>query len=67
MTEPGLKNHAQDYPGGATSPVGRFACHRTEHLAFEAEFNLERTRTEAQASNEDLRSLFYYAGYRYDF
>lgn len=71
VIEPGLKYYAQDNASGSTStrlsPVGRFAYHRTEHLTFEAEFNLERTRTEAQASNEDLLSLFYYAGYRYDF
>ena len=71
VIEPGLKYYMQDNASGSTStrlsPIGRFAYHRTEHLTFEAEFNLERTRTEAQASNEDLLSLFYYAGYRYDF
>lgn len=71
IVEPGIKYYLQDNASGSTSrrlsPVGRFAYHRTEHLTFEAEFNLERTRTEAQASNEDLLSLFYYAGYRYDF
>lgn len=71
IIEPGLKYYVQNNSSGSTSrrlsPVGRFAYHRTEHLTFEAEFNLERTRTEAQASNEDLLSLFYYAGYRYDF
>lgn len=71
VIEPGLKYYTQDNASGSTStrlsPVGRFAYHRGERLTFEAEFNLERTRTEAQASNEDLLSLFYYAGYRYDF
>ena len=71
VIEPGIKYYLQDNAAGSTSrrlsPVGRFAYQRTEHLSFEAEFNLERTRTEASASSEDLLSLFYYAGYRYDF
>lgn len=69
--EPGIKYYVQDNASGSKSerlaPVGRFAYKRTDHLSFEAEFNLERTRTEADASKEDLLSLFYYAGYRYDF
>ncbi|TXH64785.1 MAG: hypothetical protein E6Q88_15045 [Lysobacteraceae bacterium] len=69
--EPGIKYYVQDNASGSKSerfaPVGRFAYKRNEHLSFEAEFNLERTRTEADASKEDLLSLFYYAGYRYDF
>lgn len=71
VVEPGIKYYIQDNAAGSTSkrlsPVGRFAYKRTERLTFEAEVNLERTRTEAQASSEDLLSLFYYAGYRYDF
>ena len=71
VIEPGLKYYTQDNASGSTStrlsPVGRFAYHRGDHPTFEAEFNLERTRNEAQASNEDLLSLFDYAGYRYDF
>lgn len=71
VIEPGIKYYMQDNAAGSTSrrlsPVGRFAYRRTEHLSFEAEFNLERTRTEANTSSEDLLSLFYYAGYRYDF
>jgi tetratricopeptide (TPR) repeat protein len=71
VIEPGIKYYLQDNAAGSTSrrlsPVGRFAYRRTEHLSFEAEFNLERTRTEANASSEDLLSLFYYLGYRYDF
>lgn len=71
VVEPGIKYYRQDNAAGSTSerlsPVGRFAYRRTEHLSFEAEFNLERTRTEATSSSQDLLSLFYYAGYRYDF
>lgn len=71
VIEPGIKYYLQDNAAGSTSrrlsPVGRFAYRRTEHLSFEAEFNLERTKTEANASSEDLLSLFYYLGYRYDF
>jgi tetratricopeptide (TPR) repeat protein len=71
VIEPGIKYYLQDNAAGSTSrrlsPVGRFAYRRSEHLSFEAEFNLERTRTEADTSSEDLLSLFYYLGYRYDF
>ncbi|NOT88708.1 MAG: hypothetical protein HOP03_11045 [Lysobacter sp.] len=71
VIEPGIKYYIQDNAAGSTSkrlsPVGRFAYRRTEHLSFEAEFNLEKTRTEADTSSEDLLSLFYYLGYRYDF
>lgn len=71
VLEPGIKYYLQDNAAGSVSrrlsPVGRFAYRRTEHLSFEGEFNLERTRTEASTTSEDLLSLFYYLGYRYDF
>jgi tetratricopeptide (TPR) repeat protein len=69
--EPGFKYYAQDNAIGSNSrrfsPVGRFAYQFREKLSFEGEVNFEKTRTESQTSNEDLLSLFYYLGYRYDF
>jgi tetratricopeptide (TPR) repeat protein len=71
IIEPGLKYYRQDNAIGSVSkrltPVGRLTYQLREHIALEAEVNLEKTKTTAALNNEDATSLFYYIGYRYDF
>ena len=71
IIEPGIKYYRQDNAVGSFSkrltPVGRFTYQLRQNIAFEAEVNLEKTRTEALNTTGDAVSLFYYVGYRYDF
>jgi hypothetical protein len=69
--EPGIKYYNQDAALGTTTkrwlPSGRLTYQLGNHMALEAEMNVEMTRTVASASNASTTSLFYYVGYRYDF
>lgn len=71
ILEPGIKYYSQDNAIGSTSkrlsPVGRVTYQFGEHIAFEGEINMEKTRTAAPLVNGSATSLFYYIGYRYDF